>query len=490
MELRPLFAVPKQIQSYHVSKSRETNRRGFRGAPRTATWYKSHRNSRTLLLASAVVCLCTTGWCSKAGATVNTPERVVVSAHSLTTQLQLGITRTQVDIDTPGGSPAANQAAAEILRRTAKYQNVFIMGWGADDPEPEPGKYNWTSLDRRIASIRATGGTPVISLCRAPRWMQDRSTGGKYIDDSSPKPEYFADFAELARQVALRYPDVKYYQVWNEAKGFTNKIEHHPDYQAYTELYNKVYAALKSVSPDIKVGGPYFVFRHTILPVEGQRLSRISGPYGIVSQDDLDGFIYWNKHKLGADFVNVDGNVSASLAPYRHEEARSVPQDLFGSESFFGDVDAWLRTQTTLPIWWAEWYAAPIIPTVPPTLLSDDEQNALLATSVIEMMPTASVALRWSPEATANSRSGAQQGVWTDTRSLDGGRPLPFAYTMEGFARCFPPETEYRLLSSPSIRGAAAAHCAMLINTKPEKVAARYKSRLLTLDPYAVIFVR
>jgi hypothetical protein len=402
----------------------------------------------------------------------------------------LGITRAQVDIDTPGGFPAADQAAAEILRRTAKYQNVFIMGWGTDDPEPEPGKYNWTSLDRRIASVRATGGTPVISLCRAPRWMQDRSTGGRYIDDSSPKPEHFSDFAELARQVALRYPDVKYYQVWNEAKGFTNKIEHHPDYEAYTELYNKVYAALKSISPDIKVGGPYFIFRHTILPVQGQRLSRISGPYGIVSEDDLDGFTYWNKHKLGADFVTVDGNVSASLPPYRHEEARSVPEDLFGAEKFFADVDAWLRTQTDLPIWWAEWYAAPYIPTVPPTLLSDDEQNALLATSVIEMMPSASTALRWAPESTPGRNNGAQQSLWTDTRTPDGGKPLPFAHTMEGFAACFPPETEYRLLSSPSIRGVATPHCAMLINTKSENVIVRYKSRQLTLDPYAVIFIQ
>jgi hypothetical protein len=156
---------------------------------------------------------------------------------------------------------------------------------------------------------------------------------------------------------------------------------------------------------------------------------------------------------------------------------------LFAAEQLFGDIDAWLRSQTDLPIWWAEWYATP-------NSLSDEQQNALLATSVLNMMPVASVALRWAPGGDADEDRGDQESVWTDTRRPDGGKPFPFAQTMTGFTDCFPPNTEYRLLESRDVRGAAGAHCAMLINTRPDKIAIVYKSQRLTLSPYAVVFLK
>ncbi|GAA2924093.1 hypothetical protein GCM10020221_20110 [Streptomyces thioluteus] len=41
------------------------------------------------------------------------------------------------------------------------------MGWGAENPEPAPGRYDFESLDERVALMRATGAVPVLT-CAAP----------------------------------------------------------------------------------------------------------------------------------------------------------------------------------------------------------------------------------------------------------------------------------------------------------------------------------
>nr|BFE82653.1 hypothetical protein GCM10020093_052540 [Planobispora longispora] len=74
--------------------------------------------------------------------------------------------------------------------------------------------------------------------------------------------------------MARRYPTVKHFMVWNEFKGFWNNAQNRWDAEAYTELYNKVYDALKAVDEDIKVGGPYV----PILSNKNGAASQLRGP--------------------------------------------------------------------------------------------------------------------------------------------------------------------------------------------------------------------
>jgi hypothetical protein len=60
------------------------------------------------------------------------------------------------------GDPAAVARARRLLRETATLQNQHVMGFGAGNPEP-PGRFDWSSLDARVALMRATGATPVIT---------------------------------------------------------------------------------------------------------------------------------------------------------------------------------------------------------------------------------------------------------------------------------------------------------------------------------------
>ena len=39
-------------------------------------------------------------------------------------------------------------------------QNQHIMGWGAGNPEPAPGKYDFRDLDRRIKFMAASQSHP------------------------------------------------------------------------------------------------------------------------------------------------------------------------------------------------------------------------------------------------------------------------------------------------------------------------------------------
>ncbi len=62
---------------------------------------------------------------------------------------------------------------------------------------------------------------------------------------AAPLPKHYPDFAALSAVSAHRYPDVRHFMVWNEFKGFFDEENNRWDAEAYTELYNQVYEAVK-----------------------------------------------------------------------------------------------------------------------------------------------------------------------------------------------------------------------------------------------------
>lgn len=392
------------------------------------------------------------------------------------TNLNLGLTLVQNTIAAPH-DPAVANAARSLLTNVAKFQNVHIMGWGTLNPEPEPGRFEWSSLDRRMALIRSTGGIPVITLCCAPDWMKGGAPGTTNWSrlPAAPLPEHYADYAELARQVAIRYPDVQYYQVWNELKGFWDSSIHDQSIVHYTELYNAVYEALRSVSPRIKIGGPYASVLLTADPGMG---SEIAGTYGYVDRRFIEHVSYWLEHKKGADFITIDGGGQSK------QMEGSDPVKVFQQADMFSDVGRWITARTLLPLWWAEWYAAP-------HNWTPELQNALSAVALIHLALTARVALTWGGEGVANLPfEGDQESLWSDTRLPTGGRPFLLYATMVNFERCFPPGTEIVAArsSSPEVAVFASRRFVMLVNTSNRRLRAAIGSSEVELAPYAVVF--
>ncbi|MEQ4722846.1 xylan 1,4-beta-xylosidase [Nonomuraea sp. B19D2] len=369
-------------------------------------------------------------------------------------------------------NPGFEQEVARRLSQTPMLQNQHIMGFGALNPEPYPGQYFWEDLDSRLNLMKQSGGVPVITLCCAPDWMKggpqgptEDSAWREHLEDA-PYPQHFDDFAKLAAAVASRYPDVKYFMVWNELKGFWKDHSKPADYKGYTELYNKVYDAVKKARPDAKIGGPYLGF-------DSNRSgdSELRGDWGVVNQNALDAFNYWFENKKGADFVVVDG-----ASP---TDAHELLPDEFGALAKFGAVTKWLRGKVgDLPVWWSEWYFVPEDGTTWP----EPKRLAVQAASMIEFARSgAATALYWNPQ---TKGSACQACLW-DSRT---GAETPTGRLLANFVKWFPAGAELEPVTSSDakVRVLAQPEQLLLVNTADAEVTTTVDGDEHTLKPYEI----
>lgn len=386
-------------------------------------------------------------------------------------RLELGVTHTQNDLDAARANLQAVARVKRLLSAVCRYQVEPIMGWGADNPEPSPGVYNWESLDRRLALIRSMHAIPVITLCAAPDWMKGGTAGRTDWSkiEVAPVPEHYADFAALAKQVARRYPDVHYFQVWNEFKGFWDDPHHNWDYAHYTAMYNQVYDALKSVNPAIKVGGPYLV-------VEGTGLNP-GAWFGVppITARNRQVIDYWLQHKHGADFLVLD----RSLTDKEHDPAAYPAAQVLAQTHYFGDIVRQVRARTNLPVWWAEYYGAEGI--------SDPAFIAAEFASCYFHMATAGtpqVGFLWG----FFQREGGGYQLFTDVQQPNGGQPTAHYRLFRIFHDDFPPGTPFYRATSDAliVEVLASATHTLLINKQAAQIWVDLDGKRLTLNRYEV----
>lgn len=382
-------------------------------------------------------------------ATIADATVTIDAATDGVSELNVGVTHMQYSLDSWGNTTAVLNGK-NLLRSGVKYQNQHIIGFGADDINPSPGVYSWGSLDARIQTARDSGNEAVITICCAPGWM--KASGNTWANiEEAPTVAHHQDYANLAAQVAARYPDVKYFQVWNEMKGMWSDSLNRWDYERYTDLYNKIWTAVKAVRPDAKIGGPY-------VSLGGGSISPNQYETNPIAPNEQAVLDYWATHKLGADFLIVDGWVG-----YYHEgpdwtkssKFQGWTEDrLLNGTRWFGGVTKKLK-QYNLPIWWAEDYFV--------YSPNDDFEAVGLASMLYhELKGGASTSLRWMPQATAVNN----QNLFTDTRVAGGGQPFPNYYVYKDFHTFFGPGTQLlRATSSdPKVLVLASQSKTMLIN--------------------------
>ncbi|MCG5212698.1 GH39 family glycosyl hydrolase [Streptosporangium soli] len=382
-----------------------------------------------------------------------------------------GVTHTQFSADNEHDEVIV-AAAAHILDREPLIQNQHIMGWGADNPEPAPGRYDFRSLDRRVKFMAKSQSIPVITLCCSPDWMKGGDAGRTDWDqiEVAPEREHFDDYAKLAATVARRYPTIKHFMVWNEFKGFWNDTRNEWDAALYTELYNKVYDALKAVDEDIKIGGPY-------LPIdshaEGER-TELSGPWGKVDQRALDAIRYWIANKKGADYIVVDGSAAT--------KDRGLIPDEFGALGKFSAITTWLRRESgNMPVWWAEWYVEP-----EGLDWTEARRTAVQTAALIEFAVSGvTTALYWNPQREAGRGDIPCPGcLWRPGK----GSEMPMAGVLKGFTKWFPAHAELTTVtpSDKRVRVLAQARQMVLVNTADAEVTVTVDEQEFTLKPYEV----
>lgn len=409
--------------------------------------------------------------CMLAGlaASAETVQVKIDAADSVSTsRLSLGVTHTHKSLDQSGSNTQAVLRAKGHLSALGVRQNTSLMGWGVGNPLPEPGKHDWKSLDSRIELMKTISGEPVITLCSAPGWMK---RGGKDWEmDKRVLPEHYDAFAELAVEVAKRYPHVRHFIVWNEFKGFWSTENNNWDAPAYTEFYNRVYKALKAHDPDLKVGGFYLVIGGTGSEALGKTGTATHAP---ISSQNREVLQYWLKNKAGADFICIDRG-----GKDWHDKNNYTPEDMFSLTHHFGDIVSRVAETTELPIWYAEYYAG-----LPKN--NDPQMQAAIYASVYRQMVMrgVSTAFLWNPV-----EGEVQHGLLTDVRAPDGGQPTPHYFVFKTIVEHFPAGTPLLNTSCTStvVEVLASPQCVMLINTSPEPVQIGLEGAELRLNGYEV----
>jgi hypothetical protein len=396
------------------------------------------------------------------------------SRTAMKSQLDLGFTYGRDTIDPH--TQAAAIAAPAILPTGIKYHNQHLMGFGADNPEPSPGKYNWGSLDERMQRIRSMGGTPVLTLCCAPTWMVDPLwRGGTDWTklELAPLPAHVSDFADLAAAAAARYPYVHDFQVWNEFKGMWDEPANTWDYVRYTELYNHVYDALKGVNPAARVGGPY-------LPVEGTGTG--GGDWWSakpLSQRNRQVLEYWLANSHGADFMALDRALVDD-----HDPNTYTVSEYLTLTTEFGQIMDQARSLTTLPVWWSELYVLDS---------RDPAVQAVGTASILYQVLThgSAVAMLWDPEVQPDpsSRSGGAPRSAARKAEVTGAAAAAAYGVYQSFQLDFGSGAPLHPTSSsnPKVLALATTGRTMLINQSAIALEVRINGgRPTRLSPYGV----
>jgi xylan 1,4-beta-xylosidase len=127
----------------------------------------------------------------------------------------------------------------------------------------EDGKtvYNWTKIDQLYDDLRACHIKPFVELGFTPKALATSENSIFYWkgNTSHPKPEGWRDLVDaFIRHIEDRYgkDEVRtwFFEVWNEPNlsGFWEG----GDQKAYFELYDLTSNTIKSIDPELRVGGP------------------------------------------------------------------------------------------------------------------------------------------------------------------------------------------------------------------------------------------
>jgi hypothetical protein len=347
--------------------------------------------------------------------------------------------------------------------------------------------------------IYTNGITDYRGITYPPGYASPDPYGCRVLDNQ------MTNWLILVEAVARRYMpppyNVRYFQVWNEFKGYHNPSLNRWDYEntagdpsgynakhGYTYMYNQVYTRLKNVAlsigipgESIKVGGPYLVMSSGSASNQvGGWPSNVTGPWGVMDRRPLNAVSYWLTNNIGAEFVVCDGG-------NRNKFGEEITDPFTRCEKFSA-VNRWIRQQPggqSLPIWWAEWYTSSNDEIDPEPF---DFQAALGTWSAMEQIKSGGArTLLWGGE----SGSASKPPLWTSTTKSGGGQPTPWYFCYRDLGRYF---GEGAFLysatsSSTNIGVLASASHTLLVNRSTSQVTVVVEGVTTNLLPYGVAFV-
>ncbi|HWB97289.1 MAG TPA: glycosyl hydrolase, partial [Bryobacteraceae bacterium] len=118
------------------------------------------------------------------------------------------------------------------------------------------GTYYWTTLDRAVETILATGATPLMSLEIKPRPLYPE------IDQDKTDPTSYEEWEQLVERLVRHYRaekqyDIHYWEVFNEPDiGEDGGSPGRFTPESYARYYEHTVRAIRRADPAAKVGGP------------------------------------------------------------------------------------------------------------------------------------------------------------------------------------------------------------------------------------------
>ncbi|HUU30257.1 MAG TPA: hypothetical protein VM123_20825 [archaeon] len=137
-----------------------------------------------------------------------------------------------------------------------KPQTIRLFVQEYFDLYPEHGRYHWTTLDRSIENILATGAKPLMCLCFKPRLLYPQ------IDQEIVHPTDYEEWEALIEALVRHCNQeknygIKYWEVGNEVDiGESGGCPYRFQPQDYTIYYTHTVSAILRADPGVKVGGP------------------------------------------------------------------------------------------------------------------------------------------------------------------------------------------------------------------------------------------
>jgi hypothetical protein len=135
-------------------------------------------------------------------------------------------------------------AGGSFVRTDFSMSNVQAAG---------PRSFEWGPLDAKVAAATAQGLQVLAILDYSPRWNSQPGCFGSSPGQCAPAdPTAFATYAAAA---AAHFPQVKYWEIWNEP-NLLQFWKPAPRPADYVVMLNQAYSAIKAVAPaDVIVSG-------------------------------------------------------------------------------------------------------------------------------------------------------------------------------------------------------------------------------------------
>ena len=152
-------------------------------------------------------------------------------------------------------------AVDELGFRYIRFHAIFHDVLGTVKVVDGKTTYDWTGIDRLYDDLLSKNIRPFVELGFTPDALKTSDQTIFYWkgNTSHPKPDGWHDLIDaFVRHLEQRYGPAEvrrwYFEVWNEPNlaGFWQGA----DQQAYFDLYDLTARTIKSIDPDLQVGGP------------------------------------------------------------------------------------------------------------------------------------------------------------------------------------------------------------------------------------------